>query len=84
MLLSSKEKIPFPPGTDWIRLQQLLGEKRAAQDISSIGGGDFMTFGDPFSCGETVPPTREDATSLIADVTYLEDLCRKVLYSSKA
>lgn len=84
LLLSSKERIPFPPATDWTRLHQLLGEKSSTQDISSIGGSDFMTFGDPFSSGETLPPTREEATNLLADVRYLADICHKILYPSKA
>ena len=84
LLLSSKDKIPFPATTDWTKLQQLLGEKNPAQDISSIGGGDFMTFGDPFSARETLPPTQEEASNLITDVKYLADICRKILYSSKA
>jgi hypothetical protein len=83
LLLSSKEKIPFPATTDWTRLHQLLGEKTSAQD-TSIGGADFMTFGDPFSSGDTLPPTKEDAFNLIADVRYLADICHKILYSNKA
>lgn len=43
-----------------------------------------MTFGDPFSARETLPPTQEEASNLITDVKYLADICRKILYSSKA
>ena len=80
LLLSSREKIPFPDTTDWTRLENLLDEKPSHQNDSSFGGGDFMTFGEPFSSGDSPPATSEEALRLLDDVRYLEMICRKVLH----
>ena len=81
LLLSSRDQIPFPATTDWTRLENLLAEKTSTQDAASFGGGDFMTFGDPFTSGDAPSSSPEEAAGLINEVRYLEDICRKILHT---
>jgi hypothetical protein len=84
MILSLRERIPFPENTDWQRLESLLDEAPSTQEASPFGGGDFMTFGEPFTSGSAPPSTPEDAKKLLDDVRYLAKICRYILRAEES